>query len=776
MSSLKKVLITGLALFLVMGQGMGAVAAMPSAPSAPTAPSAPSAPEAPQAPSAPAAPSAPSAPEAPDSSQGSSAPEAPKAPKSTRTSGDTGEGESGGSGETGIAQGTEGNGGNGGQSDSNSVAAAGSESGGDGVTQQAVGSTGESADGNVGGASIDTGAAAGTGVLTTGVNQNTAAGGASVGGTGGGASVVNSGNGAGSSNSGSATIVNENETTQTNSATIANGMGVDVNSGKNSASRNTGGNVNVTTGDANASGTMITAVNSNVDGMQVAEFNVADTQVGDLILDFGAGCIAGCGAGTAAIKNVGNGDGSNNSVSLDGSSDASTFQNNDASLENNMLVAANSGQNEADRNTGGDVSVTTGDANAAGTIVNLVNNNLAGNVVLGVINIFGDLIGDIIFPQEALAGSNTVVGNLGNGDGSSNTVNWDQSANTELTQFNSASIDNNLVIGGTTGGNDVSRNTGGSSSVTTGDVNVDGRVVNVANNNIVGGNWWLVIVNEAGKWVGKIIGSPDGSQVAGSAGMEIGVGEDGTVTAGNVGNGADSNNTVNVGQNSNTTIGQTNTANITNNLTVMANTGENSASRNVGGDVKVVTGDANVIANIINFANNNIVGSGKLYVMVVNVFGSWLGDFVGPGMSKEVKDEGGSGAGEAAASGERAIGGADVGGTTSGGGNGQVSGNGGSSGGTTAATSEETAGNLVNLGGGTGKGNNNLIGNNLGLTDEVGSVLSSSVGEAGSQVGAAKGVVNLKFNLAWLLLIIPTGLVLGWGGKRVVGLLLHISK
>ena len=41
MNSLKRVLIAGLALFLVMGQGVGAVAAMPSAPSAPSAPAAP---------------------------------------------------------------------------------------------------------------------------------------------------------------------------------------------------------------------------------------------------------------------------------------------------------------------------------------------------------------------------------------------------------------------------------------------------------------------------------------------------------------------------------------------------------------------------------------------------------------------------------------------------------------------------------------------------------------------------------------------------------------
>jgi len=41
-----------------------------------------------------------------------------------------------------------------------------------------------------------------------------------------------------------------------------------------------------------------------------------------------------------------------------------------------------------------------------------------------------------------------------------------------------------------------------------------------------------------------------------------------------------------------------------------------------------------VIANIVNFVNNNFAG-GRLFVNVINVFGSWLGDFVGPGQEQE---------------------------------------------------------------------------------------------------------------------------------------------
>src|SRR5690606_28208657 len=95
-----------------------------------------------------------------------------------------------------------------------------------------------------------------------------------------------------------------------------------------------------------------------------------------------------------------------------------------------------------------------------------------------------------------------------------------------------------------------------------------------------------------------------------------------------------SNNSASANQSSDTTTTQTNDANIHNNLNLSANTGGNDAKFNTGGDSNIVTGDATIIANIVNFVNNNIVGDGKLVVTVVNVFGSWVGDLITPGQSK----------------------------------------------------------------------------------------------------------------------------------------------
>jgi len=187
----------------------------------------------------------------------------------------------------------------------------------------------------------------------------------------------------------------------------------------------------------------------------------------------------------------------------------------------------------------------------------------------------------------------------------------------------------------TTGNNQISDNTMGDSNLTTGDTNVNVNVLNVANTNISGGDMWLVLVNQAGNWVGKILGAPTGSSnMAGSAGTEFSVDQNGQINVTNSGNAAGSANTGSVNSETNNTLVQSNNAKVVNNLNLSANTGGNIARDNTMSNSSITTGDANIVANVVNFVNNNISGGGKLYVMVVNVFGSWAGDFVTPGTTK----------------------------------------------------------------------------------------------------------------------------------------------
>lgn len=486
--------------------------------------------------------------------------------------------------------------------------------------------------GNIGDTTVNSGPADTAGSVVTGANTNSA----SAASAGQSATIGNSGNGADSTNNSSSATTNSNNINQNNSASVGNTLNLDATSGQNRSNGNVG-NTTITTSDANVSGTAVTAVNTNLSGVMVSEFNVNDNQTGDLVLDFSANCIYNCQTQQTS-GNTGNGDGSNNNSDVTVNTDNNTFQNNDAAVGNNMVLTADSGNNTADKNTGGDSTINTGDANVSANSLTYANNNIDGAIVYGVVNIYGDLHGDIVFPEEAMSGtcctSSVTAGNTGNGADSTNTANAASSTNNDLAQSNAAVISNNLTLDANTGDNNASKNTDGDSSVETGKSTVDANVLNIANSNINGGNWWIVIVNEAGKWIGKIMGAPEGSNVAGSQGTEFEFDGDGNIIAQNNANGSGSTNNAGSTQNNDTNVQQANSANVSNNLTLSANTGENSTSKNTGGDNAIKTGDATVIANIVNFLNNNVTGGGKVFVTVVNVFGNWFGDFVAPGQKK----------------------------------------------------------------------------------------------------------------------------------------------
>lgn len=589
----------------------------PSAPEAPTAPESPTTPEAPSSPESPTTPEVPEAPTAPETPTSPDAPEVPTAPEGPTTPEALSSPESPGT-ETSQAE-----------EDSNPAGENTSAS-----ENTEVGSTeksGEVSDGGMGDAEISTGDATSTASVTTNANTNTStqpSGGDSI-------EIVNSENGSDSDNSASVTIVDDSSTNQTNSAVVLNDVGQSAATGDNSASENMG-SATVETGDANVTVIVITAVNTNVDGIMVSEFNVIDDHVGDIILDFGSSCVSGCGMGDVALENSGNGADSKNSIDVLLNDTDATFQSNDATVENNLVLNSDSGDNETNKNMAG-AEIDTGDANVSANVLTFVNNNIVGEVIYAVVNIFGDLIGDIIFPDSTLlAGGGTSLTNSGNAADSQNTIALAEIDASAIFQFNTADIENNVIASATTGDNTADKNMGGDTSISTGDAFVTAQVLNIANLNLVAGDYWLVIVNEAGKWIGKILGAPEGSNMATSSLLEFEIEDNGDISLANKDNGPDSTNTIVLDSESSNEINQVNNAKIVNNLDLSANTGGNIANKNMNGDVSIETGDANIIANIVNFVNNNIVGGGRLFVNVINVFGSWLGDFVSPGHTKEV--------------------------------------------------------------------------------------------------------------------------------------------
>jgi len=69
------------------------------------------------------------------------------------------------------------------------------------------------------------------------------------------------------------------------------------------------------------------------------------------------------------------------------------------------------------------------------------------------------------------------------------------------------------------------------------------------------------------------------------------------------GDGSDNDATVKLGQS--TTVVQSNNADVYNNVDAEAETGDNEANENTGGDVDIETGDASVDVNVENTLNSN---------------------------------------------------------------------------------------------------------------------------------------------------------------------------
>lgn len=265
------------------------------------------------------------------------------------------------------------------------------------------------------------------------------------------------------------------------------------------------------------------------------------------------GSVASVAFGTTTVTVTGNGADSSNTANVDVSNSTAVSQTNNADIQNNVTINANSGNNTADKNTGGDTSITTGDANVSSSVSNSANSNVA-SVGCG-----------------CTGGVDVKI--AGNGADSTNKVNADVTNTTGLSQTNNADVTNNVNIDAKTGKNTADKNTGGTTSISTGDIKVTGDVSNSVNQNVA----------------------------------QVGGGNGGSFSAEISGNGAESKNTIDLGIDSSVAVAQQNNADISNNVSVDANSGKNSANENTGGDTSIATGDANVEVGVSNIANSNVL-------------------------------------------------------------------------------------------------------------------------------------------------------------------------
>jgi len=381
------------------------------------------------------------------------------------------------------------------------------------------------------------------------------------------------------------------ETNNTNQANNDNKILINSNTGLNEVNYNTG-NASVKTGDADSTLNLLNFINSTFttlpgSGILFVYKNIYENLFGDYIVDPLSGetyALNGARINTVDSKN-------------------STIinNNNDANLSNNFALTANSGNNEASYNTGNG-NITTGDANVALNLFNFLNSSITASQdgVFGIFNVFGNWTGNLLIPDSMLGSNNTstyfIVGN--NITDISNTL--------YINNNNNADISNNLNIYSNTGGNETSYNTG-SGAISTGDATLKLAAGTLANQNIIGDTIYFIFVNVLGTWTGtNLLPSPSTNPNNPNTEYQHSV-DSGIVKIAN-----------------STDITNNNQATINNNIDISANIGLNEASYNTGNG-NITTGNANVLANILNLSNINIVAS-KVVLMVVNVFGNWIGN------------------------------------------------------------------------------------------------------------------------------------------------------
>ncbi len=268
----------------------------------------------------------------------------------------------------------------------------------------------------------------------------------------------------------------------------------------------------------------------------------------------------------ADVEILGNGAGSQNNVNQTTNNNTTVSQTNTAVVSNVVTTNSNSGGNNANFNTGGDTTVVSGAAKSNATVTTAVNANQAQ-----------------VTPCNCVAGTGNSTEISGNGAGSFNNANSTQNNNTALGQGNNAVVTNLVNGNANSGNNGANFNTGGTTTVVSGPAESNVSVLNAANANV--------------------------ASVGAAAGVGTGVGTSALIT----GNGAGSQNNINLTKNNNVFANQGNSAILTNIVTSNANSGGNNANFNTGGTTAVIAGPATAnaaVTNLANFNNADLSGCG----------------------------------------------------------------------------------------------------------------------------------------------------------------------
>ncbi len=356
--------------------------------------------------------------------------------------------------------------------------------------------------------------------------------------------------------------------------------------------------------------------------------NIYGNHTGDIAITIqpangGGGQIGQCSGGVATNTNTG--PGSTNIADYDCSRDLQVNNQTTGAIVNDVQIDASSGDATVNGNNRGG-SAMSGDALAQLNIINLINTAIgAGQSFFGIINIFGNLDGDILFPGLNLNGvvassepgsPGGLVGNSTTGPGSINTATNTNTNTLDIDNNVNGTFNNNINATATTGSATVANNTE-AGSATTGEAKTHTSLFNLFNTNIFGENAVLVIVNNMGRWFGTIMNLGGSGESGG-----------GLLTS----NAVVQNNTTGPGSNNQASVSNSNSAEIdnnvdgtiTNNVNITATSGDATVANNTtAGDAK--SGNATVASSIANIFNSTL-HFGKVFgILFINVFGTWNG-------------------------------------------------------------------------------------------------------------------------------------------------------
>ncbi len=263
-----------------------------------------------------------------------------------------------------------------------------------------------------------------------------------------------------------------------------------------------------------------------------------------------------------------------------------------AYVSNDIITTAQSGENSI-TTASGSASIDTGDAYATTLLLNKVNFITINSVVhVVMINIYGDINGDIILPN--IQTEDTTCDTCG----------------VSILADNNAVVENNVKSEANTGENTIVT-ASGSASIETGDAGSLVDNLNIVNSNYLGVGIQTLYINTYGEWNGDFIGwGAIGPQLGGGS-LDINY-----VTAGSGNEDCD----LCTGD-----MYLKNNAIVSNNILSSANTGGNLIN---GDDSNIKTGNAYSTVSILNFINTNIINSIGFFGFI-NIFGRLNGDIGG---------------------------------------------------------------------------------------------------------------------------------------------------